>query len=198
MKNNIIVVVLIILVSFASFFGGIKYSTTNKSVDTKKIDTIAARIDTIYSHTTDTIRVLKYKKELADANFSKESGHLYSIKKDTAAIKKQFDSVFVKTKVDSNTSVGYSQIFGALLVNDKYVRDSTKLLLTDTQLTVCEHGLDSIHTNAIRLADTAKKVAIEQYKKGYGEGKANTTKTLLTSVIISILLGFGIGAYAVH
>ena len=191
MKNNIIVVVLIILVSFASFFGGIKYSTTNKSVDTKKIDTIAARIDTIYSHTTDTIRVLKYKKELADANFSKESGHLY-------AIKKQFDSVFVKTKVDSNTSVGYSQIFGALLVNDKYVRDSTKLLLTDTQLTVCEHGLDSIHTNAIRLADTAKKVAIEQYKKGYGEGKANTTKTLLTSVIISILLGFGIGAYAVH
>lgn len=197
MTQKIFGIILLVLI-IGAFFGGIKYSTSNNVVDTNNIDNILVRIDTIYLKTTDTIKILKYKKELVDANFTKDTENLSKIKNDTNKLKKQFDSVYIKSINDSNTNVGYSQIYGALLINDKYTRNYTKLLLTDTQLTVCEAGLDSLHINGIRLADTAKKDIVVQYNKGYSDAKLNTFKVTITTFIISILLGFGIGEYLIH
>lgn len=199
MKKTITKLILVIFLCISSFYFGVTYDAKNTNkVDTSSIDSVVYVIDTVYAGAKDSIKKIEDKKTQVDGVYVEKIKNLDSLKLDTSSLKKTFDSIFTKTEPDSFTTVGYSQIYGALVINSKYMRDSTKLLLTDTQLKICTIGLDSMYSLSHELSDTAKKVAIREYIKGYKQSTEDHTKIMLSSATATFALGILLGVFLVR
>lgn len=193
MKSKLTMFIVMLAMCVCSFFVGRTYSPV--IVNTSKIDSIEVKIDTVYKHTTDTIRILNYQKIKVDSISHSQISNITKLKSDTSAIKKVFDSTFVKSSIDSLANVGYSQIYGALVVNSKYMRDSAKLSITETQLSICGNALDSMYVLSGTLADTARSIAKQEYNRGYVDGNKIGFKTVISVATVATLLGLASGIY---
>ena len=185
--NGILVAIIIALCGLSLYQHNMNKSDGVLGVST--IDSIVAVSETTYTHIVDTIKYIETKKVEANVKYGKDVGYIASIKGDTSLLKKAFDSVYTVVKPDSFTTVGYSQIEGALVVNSKFNRDSTKLSLTETQLSLCNNGLTELKNINISLADSAKSLVKINYANGFKDGSGNTIKYSIYSGVGGLVLG---------
>lgn len=178
-KNTIIGFFLAIFLAFGL---GFSVNSCGKNSDGAFIDTAKARIDTIYDTTYDTIIKDGKLKLRIDSFYYDETTYIFKNYKDTLKMKTLFDSLFVKVDSDSVvTTIHHSQMVKAIDVAYKFNRDSSKLSLTEHQLSACTTGLNKTKMACDSALDSAKKVIISDN----GVDK----KTLTIGGLIILILG---------
>jgi hypothetical protein len=157
------------------------------------IDRLVEVSETTYTHIVDTIKYIDTKKTEVNVKYNRDAEHIASIRGDTSLLKKTFDSVYVISEPDSSTDVRYSQIEGALVVNSKFIRDSTKLFLTENQLSTCTTGVTQLRNINVMLADSSKSLIKVNYSKGFSDGSGNTIKYSIYSGVGGVIFGIIFG-----
>lgn len=185
--NGILVAIIIALCGLSLYQHNMDKSGGVVGVST--IDSIVAVSETTYTHIVDTIKYIETNKVEANVKYDKDVGYIASIKGDTSLLKKAFDSVYAISQPDSFTNVGYSQLDGTLIVNSKFIRDSTKLFLTESQLSICTTGVTELRNINVSLADTAKSLIKVNYTKGFKDGSGNTVKYSIYSGVGGLIIG---------
>lgn len=192
MNTKTITAILIIIAIISAFFGGMKYN--NKSVQYDSFfDSTKNKIETTYVNKIDTIRLRGKQIHTIDSIFIVDSTNISKIKSDTTKLKYVFDSVYLADSIDSATTVKYSQIYSAIETHTKFFRDSSKILLLDSQIQTCTTGLTELRNTAVELVDTAKTIAKIEYSRGYSDGSGKKLKTYFTVGAVALIIGFIVG-----
>ncbi|MCK9428400.1 MAG: hypothetical protein M0R17_00135 [Candidatus Omnitrophica bacterium] len=191
MKNWMLGIFAILAVVFGILFFT---NRSTKHVDLGSIDSSKSKIETLYVHNTDTLYKLGQNKLRIDTAYVLDSIYLTKLATDTSKEKKVFDSIFPINKLDgTSTNVGYSQITKTIELNNKFVRDSSKLSITNVQLGICTTTV----SNMVKLSDSAldasKIVVKSAYDSGYSNGAIISKKNTILGGVILFLSGYLIG-----
>lgn len=178
-KNTIIGFFLAIFLAFGL---GFSVNSCGKNSDGAFIDTAKARIDTIYDTTYDTIIKDGKLKLRIDSFYYEETTYITINYNDTLKMKALFDSMYVKNDTDTViTTIHHSQMVKTIDMGYKFNRDSSKLWLTEHQLSACTTGLNKTKMACDSALDSAKKVIVSDN----GVDK----KTLTIGGLIILILG---------
>ena len=188
MKNWMLGIFAILAVVFGILFFT---NRSTKHVDLGSIDSSKSKIETLYVHNTDTLYKLGQNKLRIDTAYVLDSIYLTKLATDTSKEKKVFDSIFPINKLDgTSTNVGYSQITKTIELNNKFVRDSSKLSITNVQLGICTTTV----SNMVKLSDSAldasKTVVKSAYDSGYSNGAIISKKNTILGGVILFLSGY--------
>jgi hypothetical protein len=191
MKNWMLGIFAILAVVFGILFFT---NRSTKHVDLGSIDSSKSKIETLYVHNTDTLYKLGQNKLRIDTAYVLDSVYLTKLATDTSKEKKVFDSIFPINKLDgTSTNVGYSQITKTIELNNKFVRDSSKLSISNVQLGICTTTV----SNMVKLSDSAldasKTVVKSAYDSGYSNGAIISKKNTILGGVILFLSGYLIG-----
>lgn len=165
------------------------------SVDTTNIGDSKAKIDTVINNIKDTVEVKGKDKLRIDTLYIIDSTKLASLYKDTTALKIKFDSIYPRKPLDTtNTKVGYSQISQSILTKYELDRDSAKLSITESQLSTCTTGVNTLEGKIDTLVNLSKETAKESYNLGYKDGSKYNIWKISTLGLIILTVGIVLGA----